>query len=175
MLWASCQADQTLRDPLNPFHYWLMRYFGQSHGQAEARNKRSFNRKLDDLVAETRDEALAMELDRTRSCLGALIGLHWPDSLYEELDAETRHENTLDGLKALIKAESRRQPIILHIEDAHWLDSDSAAFLERLTQDVDDFPIALVITMRPDPASSPFGERQKRLSLIHISEPTRPY
>ncbi|MDX1687282.1 MAG: adenylate/guanylate cyclase domain-containing protein, partial [Candidatus Promineifilaceae bacterium] len=43
------QADEILRQSLNPFRYWLRRHFGQSEGLAESRNKRSFNRKLDQL------------------------------------------------------------------------------------------------------------------------------
>ena len=75
-----------LRESLNPFRYWLKQYFGISDTLAEARNKRSFNRKLDDLVADTQDKRLADELDRTRSFLGALVGLHWSDSLYEQVE-----------------------------------------------------------------------------------------
>ncbi len=159
VLWALCQADETLRDSLNPFRYWLRGYFGQSHGQAETRNKSNFSRQLDNLLTNTGDAGLAAELDRTRSCLGALVGLRWPDSLYEQLDAEGRHENTFDGLKALIKAESRRQPVILHLEDAHWIDDESVQFLERLFRSVEASPIALVLTARPEQSTGAAGER----------------
>ena len=118
------QTDEILRQSLNPFRYWLRRYFGYSQGLAEARNKRNFNRKLDQLIAETQVQALADELDRVRSFLGALVGLYWPDSLYEQVDPKRRREHTFAALAALLKAESRRHPSILLLEDAHWIDQD---------------------------------------------------
>jgi len=161
VLWALCQTDQILRTSLNPFRYWLNHYFNQSHTQSEARNKRSFNHQLDNLIAETDNSALAQELDRTRSFLGALIDLYWPDSLYEQLDPKGRFENALEGLKALIKAESLRQPLILYLEDANWLEADTITFLQQLTRHLQtgaaSCPIALLLTSRPEPSLAELG------------------
>jgi predicted ATPase/class 3 adenylate cyclase len=148
-----CQTDEILRESLNPFRYWLLRYFGQSEQQSNARNKRSFNRKLDDLIAATGDETLLVELDRTRSFLGALVNLDWPDSLYEQLDAQGRYENSITGLLTLLKAESFQQPVILILEDAHWLDGDSKAFLRQFGQALakdQTYPIVILATARQE-------------------------
>ncbi|NJN84213.1 MAG: AAA family ATPase, partial [Caldilineaceae bacterium] len=69
------QTDEILREPLNPWRYWLRRYFGQSEHQSEARNKRNFNSALDLLLAESEalDENLCNDLDRTRS-----FSVRWP-------------------------------------------------------------------------------------------------
>jgi predicted ATPase/class 3 adenylate cyclase len=155
LTWAVCQADQILRQSLNPFRYFLRHYFGISLNQGEARNKRSFNLKLSELISATQDAPLADELDRTRSFLGALVDLHWPDSLYEQLDAQGRYENAFSGLVTLLKAESRRNPMVLLIEDLQWLDSDSMAFLLNLHRLLAAeasagaaFPIAILATAR---------------------------
>jgi predicted ATPase len=147
------QTDEILRAFLNPFRYWLKVYFGVSATQVEARNKRSFNRKLDDLIAATRDPRLADELDRTRSFLGELVGLSWPDSLYEQLDAQGRYENTFIGLATLLQAESLQNPVVINLEDAHWLDEDSKAFLSYLfrvlaADERKSYPIAILATAR---------------------------
>ena len=157
--WFLCQADEILRQPLNPFRYWLRTYFNQSFTHDEATNKQHFTQKLDELIAyyqstshqppATSHQKLATEIDRTRSFLGALIDLRWADSLYEQLEPELRFQNTLDALKTLIKAECVRQPVILHVEDAHWLDTESYAFLQLLTRNVDDVPFCMLITTRP--------------------------
>lgn len=149
------QTDEIVREPFNPFSHWLRTYFGVSAGQAESRNKRSFNRKLDGLIAELEDRDLADELDRTRSCFGALVGLEWPDSLYQQLDAQGRYDNTFIALSALLQAESFRKPVILFLEDAHWLDADSKVFLtylaRRLTSDErKSYPIAILTTARSE-------------------------
>ena len=144
-----CQTDEILRESLNPLRYFLRRYFNQEAGGGDAANKAAFARKLDGLIAATTETALAAELGRTRSFLGASINLRWPDSLYEQLDPQLRFENVLSALKALLLAESRQRPLILLIEDAHWLDEDSRAFWARLARNVDEYPLAIVATARP--------------------------
>ncbi len=117
-----------MRQPFNPFVYWLRRYFGINEAQSEVDSKRGFNHKQDALIAETEGH-LAEEIDRTRSFLGALVGLRWADSLYEQLDAQGRYNNTLIALAALLRAESQRAPAVLVLEDIHQLDEDSPACL----------------------------------------------
>jgi predicted ATPase/class 3 adenylate cyclase len=147
------RTDEILRQSLNPFKYWLRRYFGVVEAQGESRNKRNFNRKLDTLIATTGDRGLADELDRTRSFLGALVGLQWSDSLYELLDAPGRYKNTFIALVTLFQAESLQKPVILLLEDIQWMDVDSGAFLTQLgrnlaMQENMVFPIAILATSR---------------------------
>jgi class 3 adenylate cyclase/tetratricopeptide (TPR) repeat protein len=147
------QADEILRQSLNPFKYWLRGYFSIAEAQGESRSKRNFNRKLDQLIAASHDGQLADELDRTRSFLGALLGLHWPDSLYEQLDAPGRYKNTFIALTTLLQAESLQTPVILLLEDIHWLDADSIAFLAHLGRilalpENQAYPLAILATSR---------------------------
>jgi class 3 adenylate cyclase/tetratricopeptide (TPR) repeat protein len=155
VLWAAGNTDGILGISLNPFRHWLEDYFDVSDIQVEARNKRNFNRKLDQLILSlpVDEEEIRTELDRTRSFLGALLNLYWPDSLYAQLDAQGRYENTFIGLAALLKAESRRQPVVLLLEDAQWLDEDSRIFLQNLVlsltcDDCPVFPIAILVASR---------------------------
>jgi class 3 adenylate cyclase/tetratricopeptide (TPR) repeat protein len=152
------QTDEILRRSLNPFSYWLRHYFSVSDAVVESRNKRSFNRALDDLIARTAEDGLAEELDRTRSCLGALLGLHWPDSLYEQLDAKSRHENTLGALVTLLRAESLQQPVIFLWEDIHWSDEDSISFSPRLLRELSGHPVAILATARLEGVELPLDE-----------------
>ena len=67
------------------------------------------------------------------------------------MDAQGRYDNTLLALIALLKAESLRQPLILLIEDAHYLDEDSKVFLSRLKRALlagGPYPIAILVTSR---------------------------
>ena len=161
-LWALCQNDQILHESLNPFRYWLRQYFEQSALQSEARNKRNFSRKLDELAAATEDASLVNELERTRSFLGALLDLHWPDSLYEQLEGQARFDNTLIGLATLLQAESLRQPVILLIEDAQWLDADSRTFIPRLVRTLTAgggaVPLAILAAVRLESGGQTKGE-----------------
>lgn len=161
--WARCQTKQFVRESFNPFRYWLKQYFGVSETQGEARNKRNFNYHLDDLIFAIEDSQLVDELDRTRSFLGALLGLYWSDSLYEETEAQIRYENTLAGLAALLLAEANRQPVILLLEDAHWLDADSQMFISYLVSKLESegaipYPIAILATARAYEEENFFSE-----------------
>jgi predicted ATPase/class 3 adenylate cyclase len=161
-LWALCQNDQILHESLNPFRYWLRQYFEQSALQGEARNKRNFSRKLDELARVTKDVSLVNELERTRSFLGVLLDLHWPDSLYEQLEGQARFDNTLIGLATLLQAESLRQPVILLIEDAQWLDADSRTFIPRLVRTLtaggSAVPLAILAAVRLESGSQAKSE-----------------
>ncbi len=161
--WALCQGSQTLRASFGPFRHWLMDYFGQSPSQIDARNKLAFNRRINALVAEAEDGELGRELDRTRSFIGALIGLRWPDSLYEEMDPQGRFENTVEGLITLVLVESLRQPVILHLEDAQWLDADSLALMERLWRRIEGRPVAMLVTARSEQWAEDISEDLYRL------------
>ncbi|MEZ4594850.1 MAG: AAA family ATPase, partial [Chloroflexota bacterium] len=153
-----CQTDQILRQSLNPLRYWLHRYFNQSSHHSEAENKENFDEKSVDLMAQTEAENLANELARTRSFLGALVDLHWPHSLYAQLEPQGRFENSLTALTTLLQAESLQQPTLLVIEDVHWLDDDSRQFLQQLWLTVTavpdtHYPLAIIATSRPEQQS----------------------
>jgi predicted ATPase len=83
------------------------------------------------------------------------VDLHWPDSLYEKLDAQGRFDNTFIALSTLLRGESLRQPIVILIEDTHLLDSDTKAFLPYLERTLTaeagkSYPIAIIATSRHD-------------------------
>jgi predicted ATPase/class 3 adenylate cyclase len=152
VLWAVCQSEQILRSSFNPFRSWLLRYFALSASQDEDTRKQLFDAKIEDLIASLPASELALDLDRLRSMLGALVDLKWADSLYEQSDAEARYNSTLLALSALVKAESVRNPFILFVEDVQFLDEDSLHFLPRLRRAIlagDEFyPVAIIATSR---------------------------
>jgi tetratricopeptide (TPR) repeat protein len=132
----------------------LFRYFGIQPDQDVDEQKSTFDSKLDTLLASVSDPELGHELDRTRSFLGALLDLTSDASLYNQLDAEGRYNNTLLALIALLKAESLRQPVILFVDDVQFIDADSSAFLTQLKRslqaDSRSYPLAMIVTYRRD-------------------------
>jgi class 3 adenylate cyclase/tetratricopeptide (TPR) repeat protein len=154
--WMTCQADQILKKPLNPFIYFLKNYFKQSFENTEVQNIESFERKYLDLYNDKRlikhEDASQIrgELSRTKSILAAQVGINSSSSLWQQLDAKGRYQNTLAALSNLIIAESCLQPVVLELEDAHWFDQDSIAFLQDFARKMNRHPIFVLVTSRYD-------------------------
>lgn len=161
--WVVCQTDEILRHSLNPFKDWLRARFQYSDSNPEGVNQQNFDQQLRGLIDATSDSRLAAELERTASVLAALLGLFPSGSLYEQLDAKARYDNTLIALSALLRAESLWAPLILFLEDAQWMDEDSRTFLSYFIRSLladpeKPYPIALIATKRPEGVFPPLDD-----------------
>lgn len=151
--WVVCQANEILRLSYNPFIDWLRARFGFQELQPDSVNWESFLSHLQPLIENTADPELAAELKRTSSFLAALLNISVPDSLYAQLDAKGRYENTQIALATLFRAESLQKPLVLFLEDTHWLDEDSGAFISYFIRSIKSepakqYPIAVIATQR---------------------------
>lgn len=160
--WAFCPADQILHKPFNPFVYFLKNHFGQSNNAEDKRNLDAFEGRFKALVERLGQKpgitakGLRDELVRTKSVLAALVGLVYLDSLWEQLDAKGRYENTIQAIVNLFCCEAELNPLVIELEDAHWLDDNSAELLAELLRQAGRFPILILITSRfNDDGSAP--------------------
>lgn len=176
--WFTCLSDQILRKPFNAFIYFLKNYFNQSpESTAKANIQRfdiEFGRLIDNLDKTGHPERpnLRKELIRTRDILAALIGLDHEDSIWRNLDAKGRFQNTLSALQALFLAEALIRPTIIELEDAHWMDEYSITLLDDFIRKIKDYQIVLLITSRyNDDNSKPQVidlEKAKQSGLSHL-------
>ena len=150
--WVVCQSDQILRKSFNPFIYFLKNYFKQSVEQSLASNRAAFELVYENLVRSLPESAYTegTELIRTRSVLAALVGLNEPDSLWEQLDARGRYDNTIAAIENILLSLAQVRPLVIELEDAHWLDDDSHTFLQRFVRRMNQLPILMLNTMRYD-------------------------
>lgn len=154
--WFTCPGERLLGESLHPFKRFLQEYFHQNTGLSQAENQAAFDGVYDRLLltlesgaaVDLRSVLLRSQFERTRSVLAALVDLHWEGSLYERLEPKLRFENSLAAFKALVLAESLQKPLVLHVEDAHWLDPDSNAMLQALTRGVDGYPFVILLSGR---------------------------
>ncbi len=152
--WHICQADQILRKPFNPFIYFLRSYFEQSADSSFFTNRMNFEarfRLLQEALADHHSHASDIaqrELVRTMPILAALVGIPYENSLWDQLDARGRYQNTLSSVINLLLAESLVRPVVIELEDAHWVDENSVELLQELTRQMPHYPILLLITSR---------------------------
>ncbi len=166
--WVVCQADEILRLPFNPFKDWLKERFELLEGHSDKINLIAFSRNIQELIDVTPDAELAAELARTISVLAALIDISVPGSLYESLSAKGRYENTLIALSVFLRAESLQKPIVLFMEDTHWLDEETGEFISYfvrslLAESAKQYPIAIIATQRPE------GDSVKMMDEVSMS------
>ena len=154
LCWLGCQADQILRKPFNSFLYFLKNYFEQSTEESIEYNRFNFESRLRDLdkklskLGTEEAQNAKKELTRTRTVLAALTGIFYPNSLWDLLDAKGRYNNTIAAITNLFLAESLLQPLVVELEDGHWLDDNSKELLQELMRQIADRPILILITSR---------------------------
>ena len=149
--WYYCPTDEILQQSLNPFRFFLRRYFDQSEARSLQENQLRFDLILGDLIDSlpaSHTVELGSELDRLRPVLAALVNIRLEGSLYEQLEPKLRFDNMLVAIKTLFISESLRKPVIVNIEDAHWLDTDSRQLIKTLTRNVANYPIVILMTSR---------------------------
>jgi class 3 adenylate cyclase/predicted ATPase len=83
-----------------------------------------------------------------------------------DLGPQKRKQRTLAALLAQIEGLAARQPVIIVVEDAHWIDPTTQEFLELVVDRVPSLPVLLVITFRPEFTSSWIGRSQVTLLAL---------
>jgi class 3 adenylate cyclase/tetratricopeptide (TPR) repeat protein len=120
-------------------------------------------RKLVEMVLGEIDPAL-----RPRApLLGAVLGISFPDNeLTRGLDAELR-KTSLESLLADVLGSFASKPLVLVLEDCHWIDSLSRDLLEVLARRAATLPVLVVLAYRP---ATETGGGLGLESLPHFSE-----
>ena len=124
-----------------------------------------------DEVAMESSFAVARELlwpEAERDRAGALSGAaRLAEPVFEAsgegaIDAE-RTASVLHGLHWLVANLAERSPLVLLVDDGHWLDPASARFLVYLSRRIDSLPVLLAVAARS-------GEVPDRSGLAALSE-----
>ena len=102
--------------------------------------------------------ALGDELAWTVPFLQKLLSLPVSDEAVEAIDAISRRSQTIQALLALFLRAAGKDPLVLVVEDLHWIDPASEEFLELLIDAIPAAKVCLLLTHRPG-YRHPFGDR----------------
>ena len=120
-----------------------------------------FIEQLEASAGFTRDDPTDARLDKLEAALlgsaeatdrapllAALLSL--PTDRYPALDLspQRRKERTLDALAGEVEALGRRRPLLMIVEDVHWIDPTSEELLDLLVSRIPDLPALAVMTYR---------------------------
>ena len=127
--------------PYLPILDVLRSYIGIKEGARESVVREKINERLFGL-----DESLSTAIPPFQE----LLSLKPDDEKYAELEPKEKREKTFEAFRDLIVRGSQERPLILAIEDLHWIDKTSEEFLEYLIGWLPNTHILLILLYRPE-------------------------
>ncbi len=134
---TSHDASATYLPIANLLRAWFE--IGERDSQSEAAEKLRAS-------VQTLDDALVSML----SPLSALLDLPMEDVQWSTLSPPQRRQRTLEAVNAVLIRHSHARPLVVVVEDLHWIDVGTQAVLEYLVEGVGASRVLLLFTHRPE-------------------------
>ena len=125
-----------------------------------------------DDVRSVRAKATGHVLTLDEGLRGVLPPILWLlDALPEgdglrELEPPKRRQLTLDAVKRVFLRESQVQPLVLVMEDLHWIDAETRAVLDSVVDSAPSAPVLLLVNYRPEYRDGWSGQACHRLLRV---------
>jgi tetratricopeptide (TPR) repeat protein len=94
--------------------------------------------------------ALDRALEPALPAVLSLLDVRVDDPAWTALDPAERRRRTLDAVKALVLREASEQPVLLIVEDLHWVDGETQALLDALVEGLGAARVLLLVNHRPE-------------------------
>ena len=79
-----------------------------------------------------------------------LLSLKVDDEDFSKLEPKEKREKTFEAIRDLLIRESQEKPLVLAVEDLHWIDKTSEEFLDYLIGWLANTRILLILLYRPE-------------------------
>jgi class 3 adenylate cyclase/tetratricopeptide (TPR) repeat protein len=142
---------------------WMtLEAFSVSHGKATAYLPvidllhEYFGFELGDTTRRRREKVggkvlmLDRSLEDTLPFLFTLLGVREGDDQLAQMDLHVRRRRTHEAIKRILLRESLNQPLIVVLEDLHWIDDETQALLNLLVDAVGNARLLLLVNYRPE-------------------------
>jgi tetratricopeptide (TPR) repeat protein len=143
MMWLKCRCS--------PYHqntelYPLIDLFRRTLRFTNPEQESGAAERLEALV-----RSMDMPVETVVPLLSALLSLPLgPGYQPVNLSPEGRKKNTLAAVLELILRQAERQPVLMIVEDLHWIDASTLGFLDLLVETQAAARILTVLTFRPE-------------------------
>ena len=116
-------------------------FCGLEGREAEADAKRQIAQRL-----------MTLPLDSTTVTpyLHNLLAFAVDDAHFTRLTPEFIRQRTVEALTTLVLAVARQQPLVVILEDVHWIDKASQEVLTAVVEAMVTVPVLLVLVYRPE-------------------------
>jgi DNA-binding winged helix-turn-helix (wHTH) protein/tetratricopeptide (TPR) repeat protein len=161
------EPHMRLRYFCSPYHqdsalYPVADQFGRASGFAPHDPPAARLQKLEALLARTRtpDEDVALIAD--------LVSLRIPERHpLPNLSPQRKKERTLEALIRQLEGLARRRPVLVAVEDAHWVDPTSRELLDLIVERIRNLPVLLIVTFRPE--FQPVWTGQPQVTMLTLN------
>jgi class 3 adenylate cyclase/tetratricopeptide (TPR) repeat protein len=89
-------------------------------------------------------------LESTLPAFLALLDVSVEDRVWQALDPPQRRQRMFDAVKRLLLWESQVQPLLLVVENLHWIDAETQAVLDSLVENLPTTRMLLLVNYRPE-------------------------
>ena len=103
-------------------------------------------------IREKVDKCLTLDvaLQPTRSAVLALLDVSVDDPEWQALDPSQRRLRIIDSVRRLLLRQSQVQPLLVSIENLHWIDAGTQAVLDSLVESLPTATLLLLVNYRPE-------------------------
>jgi len=118
-------------------------------------------------------ERVALADDTSLALAAALIAAGagaQHETALNALAPDQRKRRTLDLLIAWLHADAQASPLVVVVEDLHWVDASTREFLGTLLERIGDMPVLVVLTFRPE--FVPTWAMHGRISMLPLARLT---
>src|SRR3989442_964313 len=126
--------------PYHPIIELLRRYLDLTEGTSADEVKSRIAERLQDLGVDGEEPAVV---------LAHFTGVLAPQEFINRLSGAELKERTFAVLREMLLRASRSAPVVLLIENVHWLDASSAEFLAQLAARLSGHRVLLLLSTRP--------------------------
>lgn len=138
---ARCSA-QTQSSPLRPMIDLVLQVIDPARSKSPAERLAEIERLCDRLRIDRRPA-----VPRLAELVGIPAGGAY---LLEDGSPEKKRQWSFDTLLEFLQASCEQQPLVLQIEDLHWIDPSTLEFLSQLIDQLQHTPCLVLLTFRPE-------------------------
>ena len=113
-------------------------------------------------------EELGRNSSDNRMIVASLLGMASPDTGAVPTTPQLLKRAQSEFVVSLVARAASARPLILWVEDAHWLDPSSAELLQDAVTASKHLPVLVVLTMRPFPKGPALPEINETVTLEHL-------
>jgi class 3 adenylate cyclase/tetratricopeptide (TPR) repeat protein len=93
---------------------------------------------------------LGLDADERAPFVLNLLGIKEGAAAVEDIPQDVVRARTVEALSRMLLEAGRRRPLLVVVEDLHWIDAASEDYLGSLLNELDEAPLLLIGTHRPD-------------------------